>query len=115
MPLDILKTADIIETIENYLEKRRPPVEMRDKLDLDYRIENQSVVIFEIRPDWMDENEKIERPIAKTTWVKARQYWKIFWMRADLKWHAYQPNPTVTTIVEFIEIIDDDSYGCFWG
>ena len=88
---------------------------MRDKLDLDYRIENQRVVICEIRPDWMDENEKIERPIVKSTWVKARKYWKIFCMRADLKWHTYQPNPTVKTIEEFIEIIDDDSYGCFWG
>ena len=37
------------------------------------------------------------------------------WMRADLKWHRYEPCPTVPTIEDFIAAIDEDSYGCFFG
>lgn len=115
MALDILNTADVIETLENFLARKRPPENMRAQLDLDYKIENQSVIIYEVRPRWNNANEKIESPIAKTTWVKSRQKWKIFWMRADLKWHLYQPVPEVKTISEFIQTVNEDTHSCFWG
>ncbi len=115
MALDILKTADIIETIENFLEKRRPPENIRHELDLDYKIDKQSVVIYEIRPRWDNKTEKIESPIAKTTWVETQQVWKIFWIQADLKWHTYQPASEVKTISQFTQIVDEDKHACFWG
>ncbi|SRR6056297_2088707 len=115
MALDILKTAETIHALEVFMDKRRPPKDIRDQLDLDYKIENQSIIIFEVRPHWQKEDEKIENPIAKTTWVKTQNYWKIFWMRADLKWHNYKPVPHVKTIEEFLTVIDNDVYGCFWG
>lgn len=115
MALNILKTADVIETIENFLAKRRPLENIRHEIDLDYKIEKQSVIIFEIRPRWNNKKEKKESPVAKTTWVKTQQIWKIYWMRADLKWHSYQPSPEVKTISEFIQIVDEDKHGCFWG
>ena len=43
-----------IEEIENYLSYIRPNEEMRAQLDIGYRIEKQSVIIFEVRPDWRD-------------------------------------------------------------
>jgi hypothetical protein len=115
MAIDILQTADVIETLENFLDKRRPPEEMRSQLDLSYKIENQSVTIYEIRPGWDKPNEIIETPVAKITWVKARELWKLFWMRGDLKWHSYKPKPTVKTMLEFVKTVDEDKYGCFWG
>ena len=63
MSLDILKTLDIIEIMENFIEARRPPVEIRDKVDLSYKIENQSIIIFEIRPRFKSATEKIESVI----------------------------------------------------
>ncbi|MGH8716972.1 MAG: DUF3024 domain-containing protein [Burkholderiales bacterium] len=30
-------------------------------------------------------------PVAKATYVKAQDVWKVFWQRADLKWHRYDP------------------------
>ena len=113
--IDILKTADIIEACENLLQKRRPPENMRHQVDLNYRIDGQNVLIFEIRSRWDKKDEFIESPIAKTTWVKSQNHWKVFWMRSDLKWHVYKPNPTVKTISEFVKLIDQDNYGCFWG
>lgn len=98
-----------------FLLKRRSPEEMRDQLDIAYRIDEQSVLIFEIRPRFDDPSIKQETPIAKATYVQAAKQWKIFWMRADLKWHGYKPHLTVTTIDEFFELVDKDRYGCFFG
>jgi hypothetical protein len=36
-------------------------------------------------------------------------------MRSDLKWHGYEPNPEVETLSDFLDIIQKDPYGCFWG
>jgi hypothetical protein len=115
MALDVLQAAATIEALENFLEKRRPPKHIRHKLDLAYRIENQSVVIYSIRPHWQKNSEIMEEPIAKTTWVHTQKIWKVFWMRADLKWHGYDPQPEVKTIHEFLQIVLADEHGCFWG
>lgn len=50
MSIDLLQTVDIIEIMENYIENTRPPEEMRPQLDISYKIEGQSIIIFEIRP-----------------------------------------------------------------
>jgi hypothetical protein len=115
MTLDILKMADAINILENYIDKKRPPLEMRNKLDLSYKIEGQSIVIFEIRPMWNNPEKTIESPIAKTTFIKSKNYWKLFWLRADLKWHSYQPTPIVKTLPKILEIVEEDKFGCFWG
>ena len=113
--IDILQTAEVIESCENLLQKRRPPEKMRHQVDLAYRIDNQSVLIFEIRSRWDRKEEFFESPIAKTTWVRTKNHWKVFWMRSDLKWHVYKPKPVVNTICDFIKLVDQDSYSCFWG
>jgi hypothetical protein len=115
MTLDIIKTAEVIEVLENYIDEIRPPENVRSKLDIAYKIDNQSVIICEIRPLYNNPEVKIEEYIAKATWVKAKGYWKIFWERADLKWHSYAPHPTAHNILEFVEVVEEDKHGCFWG
>jgi hypothetical protein len=41
--------------------------------------------------------------------------WKIYWQRADMKWHAYPPHPEAVLFDEFLAIVDEDEHGCFWG
>lgn len=115
MPLDALQSAETIVALEVFLDKRRPPEHIRHQLDLSYKIENQSIIIFTIRPHFMNKEDRIESPIAKTTWVKIQNIWKIYWMRSDLKWHGYNPKPKVKTIEEFLNIVDKDAHGCFLG
>ena len=115
MPIDSLKTLDIIEVMENFIDKRRPPIPIRAKLDIGYRIEDQSVFVFEIRPKWDNPEIIKEHPIAKASFVKAKNHWKIFWMRADLKWHLYTPNPTVNALADFAKSVNEDKHFCFWG
>lgn len=115
MALSEFELRKIEKACEAFLEKRRPPESIRSELDLGYRVRDQHVEIFEIRPSRRDPSSRNELPVAKATWVKTRQYWKIYWMRADLKWHGYPPKPTVFTVEEFLAEVDADPYCCFFG
>jgi hypothetical protein len=115
MSLDSMLAIDAIEALENYIEKIRPEEALRDKVDVAYKIENQSIIIFEIRPSFLQPKQKIESQVAKATFVKAKDYYKVFWLRSDLKWHNYKPVPTVKTIRDFIQVVEEDTYSCFWG
>ena len=109
------KTIDIIEIMENHLEKIRPREEIRSQLDIGYTIEKQSIILNEIRPVWRDPSVYKEYGFAKTTYVKSKNVWKVYWMRADLKWHPYDPKPEVKTLQQFLKIVDEDKYHCFKG
>ena len=100
---------------DELVEKRRPPVHVRAELDISFRIEGQSVIIFTIRPEWKDPDKKMESMIAKCTFVRTKNVWKIYWQRADLKWHLYEPASEVDRFEEFLSIVDEDALGCFWG
>jgi len=47
--------------------------------------------------------------------MRARKIWKIYWKRADLKWHRYDPHPEAATLAEALHIIDEDACCCFFG
>ncbi len=103
------------KAIESFMAKRRPPAHIRKEVDLSYRINNQSIEIFEIRPRWDNPSEIIEIPIAKSTYVKTKNKWSLFWQRADATWHKYEPEPHVKTVDEFLNIVAEDQYACFFG
>jgi hypothetical protein len=101
--------------IKAFVEARRPPPHSRQEIDIGYRFNNQSIELFEARPAFDRRDEVIEHPIAKATYVKSTNTWKIYWMRADLKWHRYEPQPTASKVEEFIAEVNRDPYGCFFG
>ena len=94
---------------------RGPPAHVRPQLDLGFRITGQSLELFEIRPRWDNPDEILEHDYAKTTYVKKSKSWKIYWMRQDLKWHQYEPVPEVSTLEEFLSVVQEDTYACFHG
>jgi hypothetical protein len=57
----------------------------------------------------------LESAIAKATYVKSRKEWKLYWRRADLKWHLYKPHPTSDSIETVLDVIEQDGHNCFWG
>jgi len=115
MSFSELERKRVEKEVGAYVACKRPPAQIRPELDIGFRIENQSVEIFEIRPDWQDRCRIMEHPVAKTTYVKTRNRWKIYWMRADLKWHGYEPNLWVNNLAAFLQEVEIDPYACFWG
>jgi hypothetical protein len=101
--------------VAEFISKRRPPPHIRARLDLGFRISRQSIEIFEVRPAWGDEGKILEQPVAKATYNKSKLKWKVLWQRADMKWHGYQPNPEVGSVEQFLDIVQNDEYGCFFG
>ena len=103
------------KALARFLERRRPPPSIRAKLDIAFRVQGQSIEIFTVRPHWQDNNRIVETSVAKATYNRKKKIWKVFWQRADLKWHSYQPHPEVRTIEDFLAIVDEDQYCCFFG
>lgn len=115
MAIDLFQTLEVIEVMENFVESIRPPEDIRHKLDLSYTIEDQSIILYETRPKWNNINEIIECNVAKATFVKSRNQWKIYWQREDQKWYSYKPMPFVESLAQFVQTVHDDKHGCFWG
>lgn len=113
MPLDVLNSIAIIEIMEPYIARIRPRPEIRDQVDVTYEIEDQSVTLKMIRPDWKNPSEKRAFGYARATYVKKDSTWKIYWLRADGKWHAYRPSPVAKSLPEFLRIVEQDAFGCF--
>ncbi len=101
--------------VAEFIQMRRPPPHLHDKVDLTFRISGQSIEIFEIRPRFDDKSVTLECPIAKATYNKREASWKVFWPRADMKWHRYKPRPEVKSVEEFLDIVQKDEHCCFFG
>ena len=115
MALTELERKRCERDLASFLERRRPAPHIRSDLDIGYRISGQSVEVLEIRPDWQDRKVKREHPVAKATFVRTRDRWRVFWMKRDLKWHAYEPNPEVHSLEAFLNVVDRDDFCCFFG
>ena len=115
MAISEFETKRITRYIGNFVERKRPRPELRNEIDIGFRIDNQSYEIFEIRPRFGEPNELIETEVAKATYVKSRKVWKLYWMRSDLKWISYKLLPEVKNIETVLEVIEKDVHGYFWG
>lgn len=114
MAFNEVEIKQIDEYVGKLIERRRPPAHLRERMDIIYRVEGQSFEIFTQRPSVKEPSKKRETAIAKATFVKAKKHWKLFWMRANGKWHGYKPFPSSRSLEEILYIIDEDAYGCFW-
>ncbi len=115
MALNDIERKRIENAVGAFIEKLRPAPHIRPKLDFGFRVSGQSVELFEIRPQWDRPEIVRESSFAKATFVRSQGMWKIYWMRADLKWHGYEPVPEVKAIDEFLAVVKKDEHACFFG
>ena len=107
-----------LETIlKKFCDKQGPPTHIRDQLQWGFRIDpgQQTVELFEIRPYFMDASRKIESKCSKAAYVKTSKTWKVYWMRGTGNWTKYDPCPKVKTIEDFLKVVKEDEYHCFFG
>lgn len=115
MAISEFETKRVEKLAQGYVESHRPPAHIRAKLDIDYKITDQSLELLEVRPRWDNPNEIMRSSFAKCTFVKKTKTWKVYWMRQDLKWHSYEPTPEVPTLEDFLKIVSEDKMACFRG
>lgn len=109
------KTIDInYVKVKAYVISKRPPVEIRDRLDIGFSYEKNTFEIFEIRPVWCSEdpNDYQKLSFAKFRYAKSQMIWKLYWMRGSGKWQLYEQANNLDEIIDFVEA---DTHGCFYG
>ena len=84
-------------------------------LHFDYDVDKQSITLVEVRPDWRDNTITRRSPFVKITYVKSSQIWKMYWLRQNLQWDRYEPCESVKSLEEFVWVVTQDEYGCFFG
>jgi hypothetical protein len=104
-----------IERTVGELCHRRSPAHLRDRLRLEYAVKGHEVVIYENRPRWNNPRERMESPVAKLKFVSSANKWRLYWQRADLKWHEYPGSSTSEDIADLVREIDADPLACFFG
>ena len=115
MTLSIEDLGGIDEIIGQWCVRKVPP-ELKKSVDYDYEIDGQAVTILEVRPAWRGSPGEVTRmPIARFRFVKVTGFWKIFWMRSSGKWQSYEPMFEVNDLVDALDVIESDQYGCFFG
>ena len=97
--------------------RRRSPPQFKNQLQIIYEIKGHSVLVFETRPPWNKPGEWTKLGVAKFNFIRSRKEWKLYWMRQDLKWHAYDPEIRGMThaLEQLARLVDEDQYGAFFG
>lgn len=103
--------------LRKFCDEKGPPAHIRDQLQWGFRLDTgqQTVELFEIRPYFTDASRKIENKFAKAAYVKTSKTWKVYWMRGTGNWTKYDPCPKVKTIEEFLKVVKEDEFYCFFG
>ena len=104
-----------IEKIVGTFCDNRVPDRARDQLKVGFRVEGQTIFVFESRPSWDDPNKWMDHDFVKISYVKSRSIWKLYWMRASGKWNLYKPHGEDKDLGKLINTINEDRNGCFFG
>ncbi|WP_145521966.1 DUF3024 domain-containing protein [Yersinia ruckeri] len=113
MAFNDLEYHAVKKEVTAFIESIRPPAHVRNELDIVFTIDDQTIEIGEQRPVWRGEPREISvLTSAKITYVRTQKMWKLYWMRADMKWHLYD---SVKTLADALKIVEVDANGCFFG
>ena len=114
MALSELQQAHVAKLLRPIIKRAdRPGV--REQLRLGYRIERNSVVLFESRVAWDDQSRWIEHRVAKFQYVSSIARWRLFCQFRDLKWHGYEPLPESESLDALVAEVSRDPTCIFWG
>jgi hypothetical protein len=113
MALSELDQRRIEKQVGEFVETRRPPVDIRPQLDIGYRLDSQAVELFEFRRSMR--GHRIEEDFARLVFVKSRSVWKLYWKPSGARWRRYSPLPEATRLEQLLQEIDDDPNACFFG
>jgi hypothetical protein len=107
-----------IDRVIGGLCRRRSRPEFADRLRLAYEVDGHAVSIYEERAPWDGRGGDWTRMgVARFRYTRSTGVWKLYWMRRDLKWHAYELDPSVAPIdlEELVRTVEEDEHCAFFG
>ena len=87
----------------------------QEQIYIDYKIDNQALYLLEIRPVWNNPEKTTEQMVAKFLYTQKDKKWKLYWQRQNTKWVQYKSDDINLDLEFLLEIVEEDSNGCFWG
>ena len=114
MALSEIEQARITKRLIAYC-AARIPARIRNQIRLGLRISGHHVVLFEERPAFRPPHAWQELPVAKFTFVRTRNVWRLLCQHRDLRWHEYQRMPTARRFDTLLQEVDSDPTGIFFG
>jgi len=73
------------------------------------------VILVEERRKFNNPKVWHDVPVAKFTYVKSIDLWRLFCMLRDLAWHGYAPLPQSKDLGTLVEAVEKDPTAIFWG
>ncbi len=74
---------------------------------------NQSYIVGHKRKTMGGKKEYLDEA-CKIVHVKSRDIWKLYWKRADMKWHLHSTS-SYADLDDLLDEVRKDPEGCFWG
>jgi hypothetical protein len=105
----------IDELLEVYTSKKRLSSDGNQSVYLSYDIKEDDVTIYENLPDSYETEKIAVEPLAQITFDNFTNRWKVFFLKPDPGWHAYEPqsDPEVSTFAEALNLIHRKSKGWY--
>lgn len=108
--------SDHLRVLEDcFWSKRRPPLHLRNQIREGQRFLDQSIELLFVRPHFRNPEVWIEEAFAKVRYVRKQNIWRLYWHRADGKWHGYTPHPEAKSLAQALRVINQDALHCFFG
>lgn len=108
-----LEYHSVSREIELFVGSIRSPLHLRSKIEIVYRITNQTINIGELRLFWRrNTGETSILPVAKITFIRSGNIWKLYWMHGNVKWEFHSD---AASLAEALNMVRADSSCCFWG
>jgi len=101
--------------LAEFVAKRRPPEHIRSRLDLGTEEYGHVIEIFTVVPHYQNKAKLVRQNVARIRFYRSREQWQLYWQRADMKWHLYEPDPIHHTLHQALKTIDVDEHCCFFG
>jgi hypothetical protein len=114
MPLSEF-TVKLIETkLASYCE-RRIPIDIRDQVNLIFKIARDKATLIETRPYFKDPSIWTENPVAQFRFDNKTKKWTLHCMDRNSRWHIYDLIEPSVDFDDMLRALDKDRTGIFWG
>lgn len=114
MPLSEF-TKKLIETKLTEYCQRRIPIDIRDQVNLIFKIIRDKVTLIETRPYFKDPSIWTENPVAQFRFDDKANKWTLYCTGRSAQWQLYDLIIPSTDFDDMLKALDNDKTGIFWG
>jgi hypothetical protein len=114
LPISPFERKRVSKLLQEYCDAR-VPVQIRSELEVRFRFDGNSVVLYERRPAWRRPGEWVEPVVAKFRYFVGRKEWVLYWRDRNQRWRRYDLIKPSPLFEELLSEVDSDPTGIFWG